>query len=419
MSEGAALYVEAGSSRRLGLALRRMEDPVDAHVMPPRAVPLMPPPSGRPGRQGDRQALSEEAYVEALERIIERDFFPQLEGRVEGGAALAAEHSLDGFLAHYTSEDNASFGEVLERDLQERRRRLPWLFEAEGGRRSGHLNMYHLGGRVLTEEERVRMHLLLDGDEDRRVIGDDRQNAVDPWRFRVQNQLYFPPLLADSEDTCRVPPPLLLLSDPRAASSSRPEGSILRHNTRLPPDTDTGPPPLERPHSPSEYSQADSLDDVPRARAYRPVPMTPSLEPGAGASPILTWGEVAGEVTAIAEPAYLDRSLRRPPPVDSGSGDAQGRGGGSEGAFRIAAESRREAVARSLDSRKAATRRGGGGAARKSGGPSQLTPAALALAERLRASTTPLAPFGGDAALLASYSNRSKLASTPKQPSRR
>jgi hypothetical protein len=40
--------------------------------------------------------------------------------------------SLDSFLAKYTSEDNASFNEILEESERRHRQKHAWLFEKEG-----------------------------------------------------------------------------------------------------------------------------------------------------------------------------------------------------------------------------------------------------------------------------------------------
>ena len=44
-------------------------------------------------------------------------------------AAAVQGLSLDGFMARHTSEDNASFSEIVDRSNKRRRATQPWLFE--------------------------------------------------------------------------------------------------------------------------------------------------------------------------------------------------------------------------------------------------------------------------------------------------
>ena len=106
-----------------------------------------------PPRAGERTArnqtvLDEETYTRGLSRIIERDFFPDLprlrahnayvhaleEGDVdtieacahalveaEAGDAEPCSMSIGEYQARYTTEDNASFAQLLEADAQRRR----------------------------------------------------------------------------------------------------------------------------------------------------------------------------------------------------------------------------------------------------------------------------------------------------------
>ena len=111
---------------------------------------LMPPPNALPVYRkdyvkGKKVVLEEEEFATALELIIERDFFPEtsklraLHGAVDGSltgavsdAILANKYiRLDKFIGKYTSEDNQSFEELHAKDLQERRKQLPWLYEPE------------------------------------------------------------------------------------------------------------------------------------------------------------------------------------------------------------------------------------------------------------------------------------------------
>ena len=107
-----------------------------------------------PPRAGERTArnqtvLDEETYTRGLSRIIERDFFPDLprlrahnayvhaleEGDVDtieacahalveaeaGEAEAGSSMSIGEYQARYTTEDNASFAQLLEVDAQRRR----------------------------------------------------------------------------------------------------------------------------------------------------------------------------------------------------------------------------------------------------------------------------------------------------------
>lgn len=60
-------------------SLEKLADPTQWHVMPVSRsdAQLMPPPAPRPKRK-QRVVLSEEEYKEAVGKIIERDFFPDL-----------------------------------------------------------------------------------------------------------------------------------------------------------------------------------------------------------------------------------------------------------------------------------------------------------------------------------------------------
>lgn len=89
------------------------------------------------GTRRKETILEEDEWIAAIEGIIERDFFPQ------GGASvdelqeklrLGKTHSivkegltLDQFLSRYTSEDNASFREILDASNARRREKMAHL----------------------------------------------------------------------------------------------------------------------------------------------------------------------------------------------------------------------------------------------------------------------------------------------------
>ena len=200
------------------LLLASLEDPTSLHVMPAPSVradvtkvhnALMLPPAGGPSkRKRKQQVLEEEEYVEALSHIIERDYFPQLaesRARDEGNSELDG-LSVDAFFQKYTSYDNDSFEELQQKSTEDHQRRYPWLYELPDDvdgkhRRSGMMMLYYLGDKVLTADQRDKMDKIMNGPEN---VGDNRPNGSQPWRFRVRNQLMFPPELAVSEDVCRM-----------------------------------------------------------------------------------------------------------------------------------------------------------------------------------------------------------------------
>lgn len=57
-----------------------------------------------------RQVLEEDAYLDAMDKIIERDFFP---GVQRDNASAAPPLSLDEFHTKFTSEDNQSFEKIM------------------------------------------------------------------------------------------------------------------------------------------------------------------------------------------------------------------------------------------------------------------------------------------------------------------
>ncbi|KAG5517942.1 hypothetical protein PMAC_000397 [Pneumocystis sp. 'macacae'] len=103
--------------------------------LPQTASPRRRPPPTRPA------VLDEDAYQQALSDIIKRDFFPDLLDMEAADPALSPHTlspdtahvtrnlSLDQFLAKYTSEDNASFADLLARHNQRLRDAYRWAWD--------------------------------------------------------------------------------------------------------------------------------------------------------------------------------------------------------------------------------------------------------------------------------------------------
>jgi hypothetical protein len=335
----------------------------------------MPPPSGEnnqlicnnnKSKKYKKQILDEETYIESLCKVIEKTYFPEtakLKNQLDLLEAYELEDhnkikiindkilkevidknnmnnqlhietnplnndinqlSVDNFLNKYTSEDNNSFEELHEKDIQLKRKQLHWAYDGESDKKAGMLMLYHIGDKVLTVEERRIMDSICDG---HKSIGDDRQNAPDSWKFRVRNQLMFPPELIDSQDICNMK-----LDNNNNNNNNNKliqnkwinndnlilEPKIIQtHNTRINEDNTTtttskirelgSSTPLEDPHTPSIFSSDvsswESSSEVGGGRQnnYKFVELTPSPMPGSlGYSPIMTYGEICGT------PAHID-----------------------------------------------------------------------------------------------------------------
>lgn len=208
--------------------------PSTSTAVTPAAVPLIkkPPPKGP-------EILEEDAYVQAVSDIIERDFFPNLKkmkvqnelleavhngeyakakalrveleriktGDVVDGAATPSNQrygsetpksfisqspaltatpsedppsqpekfrtnmSLDAFQSKYTSEDNASFSEIVERANEQKKEKYRWVYDKE-------TNQLKLEGG---QEQK----LLANGADVKMIEG--MQKPVDTWKYSVCN----------------------------------------------------------------------------------------------------------------------------------------------------------------------------------------------------------------------------------------
>lgn len=371
-----------------------------------------------------RTVLEEDSYVDALSQIIERDYFPdtaKLRRHLEllnahdnnNTAAISAIHrqilteqrrststpsrndngqsqtpnprafiddgfgdeksvpinglTVDDFLKLYTSEDNESFEILQQRDLEKWRRIHHWAYDSDGTeegdyeKRPGMLMLYHMGGKVLSVQERGKIDALL---ELPKSVGDDKPNNVDTWRFRVRNNLMFPPSLEDNQygtnlenadhsstssnqalicnnpsaannilDSCGSAASQLSLARRSSATANRWVGTsaraakvIQRGNTSLRnapvmyAHSGITPSPLEPPHTPSVMSEtlSDSSSVTShegergakaKDKAYRFLSMTPSPMPGAGGeSPMMTWGILGGTPLILDPPESINES---------------------------------------------------------------------------------------------------------------
>lgn len=156
--------------------------------------------------------LEEEMYQTALSEIIKRDFFPDLlkmeqeeargareteEEEKVGEEETSISHSkvkemmkkikddnlsLDQFQSTYTSEDNASFTDLLYQQNQRQREAYRWIWD----------NKNKIDSERVKEEKQRRM--LLSSSKDSSVLTlDQRPAQPDAWHFNPINTLMFHP----------------------------------------------------------------------------------------------------------------------------------------------------------------------------------------------------------------------------------
>lgn len=194
---------------------------------------------------------------------------PRAEGLEDGDAGEEEEKeplpSLDVFLSRYTSEDNASFQEIVEVAKEKSRARHAWLYQAEE-----------------EFEKRQKDNLELPSAEHQAI--ENSQAGVETWKYKAKNSLmYYPEGVPDEEQ---------LFKKPR---------KVVHKNTRFLRD------PFSQALSRSQLQQAAALNaqhkqgkvgpdgkelvpqESPRVAGFGFV-ATPSPAPGVNESPLMTWG---------------------------------------------------------------------------------------------------------------------------------
>lgn len=234
----------------------------------------MPPP---PSRQLKKTILEEDEYVAALEKIIGRDFYPDVpklreqlawlkgvnpkdaaiarrviqteqrrwgaaatpilqalddDGNINEGASETVEvedetTSLSAFIAKHSSEDNESFQQLLVKMQEEHRRKYWWAHEGSDK------PLYVLtNGERIEGEARLRLEAAA---ANRPTLGDGRPAAPDSWKFVTRNQLMFRPQLAVSNITCGVESTaqLLIESDSAGGKDNGRVGAPVKEPIRI------------------------------------------------------------------------------------------------------------------------------------------------------------------------------------------
>ncbi|OCH95770.1 hypothetical protein OBBRIDRAFT_744950 [Obba rivulosa] len=434
--------------------------------------------SSQPARSLNRQAvLDEDEYTAALSHIIARDFFPSLvhldatntyldalrsqdpqliqasvrrletlatptprarawtPAQTPYGAGPAdtplrtprgeteplakrprydTDLSLDSFQARYTSEDNASFTQILDEENRRRKEKYGWAWEAQRRVEEQRDRMIEAREKLLIEpppatgvREKFRIEaptpagLLTDGskeggweqqplEEDVRggngkgkevtIKGKDevqvveeevdvmapkkdtRPAGVDGWKFKTRNALMFPP---DADESPYHPSPANVPVEVKGEPKT-----IKYGNTRLPEQDDTLSGSISAPPSPTR----SRIDAAIAGTPYRPrspginnfsfVPSVPSPTPSelgpAAVKELMTWG------TLTATPRVLSSDPDDPASDPATTPDTP---------FRIAVPSVREQLSHRLSTSAAKSLRAKAGLLGRPPGLGARTPA--------------------------------------------
>ncbi|VDO94566.1 unnamed protein product [Soboliphyme baturini] len=251
------------------------------------------------------KVLEEDEYVANLEYIIQRDFFPDVEKlRAQNEYLEAVENndlakikdlqqryvcrptgvaqrvprfdnvSLDAFLRQSTSEDNASFEEIVEAEEAKRYDKNAWMYCAEQAHK----------------ENICKQQALLGADE-QLALPAPRVASVGNWFYSAKNSLMF------------IPEGAKLTAEEMEIKKKNAERVIVHKNTRFNEDPfakDATQPLLNKSAvalAAAGQGKVDVLgNEIKFGNAMQKFStvVTPSPMPGLNESPLMTWGEIEG-----------------------------------------------------------------------------------------------------------------------------
>lgn len=181
--------------------------------------------------------------------------------------------SLDAYMSRNTSEDNASFAEILEETQQKHREKHAWLYENESSRK---------------QEEEKRMAL---PNIEQQAAIEAPQAGVDTWKYQARNSLMYVPEGADFSaqeiiDAQKKKPRKIVHENTRFIQypwNKSKNQSLIKEAASAKAIINHG----KIGHDGKEILPAES----PRVNGYGFV-ATPSPAPGVDESPLMTWGEI-------------------------------------------------------------------------------------------------------------------------------
>ena len=298
-------------------------------------------------------------------------------GKVKPDTSL----SLDAFQAKYTSEDNASFNNILDQQNEKRRNAYAWMWNGNKipGKRVELVQKLIKAREVEAEgEEEVGQ-----GEGEIKSIGwiDDRKAAPETWKSKPRNGLMFVPEgVEESHPHLALPAaaqPDGEGSNPSTVLNNKPQTkSIASGNTRFPTSSATGEAP---PPSPTFSAIQDAIAGFPRAS------ISSVLENGNSTPRINGYAFVDDEPSNFEFDAVA-QLFSKPKPIGGEAPTVPERG---PWPFKIAAPPRRELLLNKMVDKVAREKRAStvlGNAAKAVGGVASSTPGTQM--------QTPLTPAG-------------------------
>ncbi|KAI9478467.1 MAG: nuclear protein DGCR14 [Benjaminiella poitrasii] len=272
--------------------------------------------------------LDEDTYTEAISLIIERDFFPNLakmksehkylEAQKHGSLAELQEAgralhnanstkkpqqrdpkqginyyveeepdiekrvnlnlSLDQFQSLYTSEDNASFTDLLEKANIKVKEKNKWFFDRESLR--------------ITNGEKQTLAI------------EANEKAPSGWKYKARNTLmYYPEGKSESwvdPNTGRGQPKAIEYKNTHIVINNDNTSLLAKTASMAPSDIARKDGTLTPWNQWNNTSLAEAGDATPNIRGYNLVDATPALSPSRIGTPQMTWGSIEGTPLLIS-----------------------------------------------------------------------------------------------------------------------
>jgi hypothetical protein len=305
------------------------------NIAPPvvQVAPMEPAP--KPKRK--RIVVDEDEYYDGLKKIIEKDFFPELDA-LRAASGIGTENTvgtptltLSQFTSKYTTDDNDSFDALVEKEQQKRAAQFKWINEP--------------AMRLRDSQERARITYLqkleksMEQGKTKNAEGENeaitfqaanvRSQSRETWSVEVKNNLLFPVEGTGAGYTRAT-------ADPPTCQPSL---------TRLS-SVDESAININQPGAKSQPMQPQEKQVPPSPPGYPLLP-SPSPQLTNTTPPLMTWGHIPrGLAITPASPFHLRegdvreeklwQQQKSTPHVSSGRSNSKGgtgysRGGGGGG----------------------------------------------------------------------------------------